>query len=187
MNAELITMNSLLSIDTQLFLFFNHLPHNAILNAIGLGISGAGSLGIIWYILGILFFFKEEKRDHWFFAPLLLVGIGTLVIADGILKPLIARTRPGLEIGAIILGGASHDYSFPSGHATMSFAAAFVLSRGMPRWKWVFYVLAVLISFSRMYVGKHYPLDVIGGALLGWGIGFLSIIITSKLKLLRKK
>lgn len=172
-------MNDLLSLDQQLFLFLNHLPHNEILNFLGLALSGVGTLGIIWFVLGIFFFIKEEKKNHWLFAPLVLAGLGTLLLADGILKPLIARLRPTVEMGAIILGNASSDYSFPSGHATMAFAGAVVLSHTEPKWKWFFYTLAALISFSRVYIGKHYPLDVVAGAILGIIIGWLSLMLGS--------
>jgi undecaprenyl-diphosphatase len=60
--------------------------------------------------------------------------------------------------------------SFPSGHAATSFACAYVLARAAPRFAILFYVLAALIAFSRSYVGVHYPLDVIAGALIGLGV-----------------
>jgi undecaprenyl-diphosphatase len=59
------------------------------------------------------------------------------------------------------------DGSFPSGHAATSFAAAMVLSFARPRWAPAFFLLALAIGFSRVYVGVHYPLDVVGGAALG--------------------
>jgi membrane-associated phospholipid phosphatase len=62
------------------------------------------------------------------------------------------------------------DASFPSGHAATSFAAATVLSFAWPRWAPAFYLLALAIGFSRVYVGVHYPLDIVGGALLGIGV-----------------
>lgn len=172
-------MNYFFFLDQQLFLILNHLPHNEVLNFLGLALSGVGTLGIIWFVLGIILFLREERKDHWFFAPLVLTGLGTLVFADGILKPLVARLRPTVEMGAIILGNGSTDFSFPSGHATMSFAAAVVLSREEPRWKWLFYLLAIAISFSRIYIGKHYPADVLAGAILGIIIGWLSLMLTS--------
>jgi undecaprenyl-diphosphatase len=69
------------------------------------------------------------------------------------------------------LGHVPHDPSFPSGHATMAFASATVLSYFKPRWAPAFFLLAVAIGYSRVYVGVHYPLDVLGGALLGLLIG----------------
>jgi undecaprenyl-diphosphatase len=59
------------------------------------------------------------------------------------------------------------DASFPSGHAATSFAAATILSFARPRWAPAFYLFALGIGFSRVYVGVHYPLDIVGGAVLG--------------------
>jgi undecaprenyl-diphosphatase len=59
------------------------------------------------------------------------------------------------------------DGSFPSGHAATSFAAATVLSFARPRWAPAFYLLALAIGSSRVYAGVHYPLDIVGGAVLG--------------------
>ena len=61
-------------------------------------------------------------------------------------------------------------YSFPSGHATVSFACATTLALAVPRLTWPLFTLATLISFSRVYVGVHYPLDVLAGAALGVAI-----------------
>lgn len=166
--------SSLLSFDQSLFLFINHLPHTPLTNALGLLLSGVGTAGIIWFLLGLFLFFREEKKDHWFFAPLFLAGGLSWFIVEVILKPLVARSRPGLELGAIFVGSTTNDsYSFPSGHATIAFAMAVVLSKKEPKWRWMFYVLAVFISLSRVFLGKHYPFDIAFGALIGYAIGLL--------------
>ena len=72
---------------------------------------------------------------------------------------------------------APHDGSFPSGHAATSFAAATVLTLYLPRWAPLWILLAVAIGFSRVYVGVHYPLDVVGGAVLG-------VLVATSLRLL---
>lgn len=154
-------MDALYRFDTELFTLINHLPHTNITDTLALAISGVGTAGIIWFILATILFFKEEKKDHWFFAPLVAAGGISWLLVEQILKPWVARSRPGLEAG----------FSFPSGHATIAFAMAVILSHKEPRFGWLFYTLAVLIALSRVYLGVHYPLDVFFGALLGWGIG----------------
>jgi undecaprenyl-diphosphatase len=72
-----------------------------------------------------------------------------------------------------------HDGSFPSGHAATSFAAATVLSFAFPRLAPALFLLAAAVGFSRVYVGVHYPLDVLGGAVLG-------VLVATALRLLVK-
>ena len=170
-------MERLLALDQQLFLLINHLPHLAVSNTVALAISGVGTAGIIWFTIAILLFLREEKKDHWFFLPFILAGGTSWTIVELFLKPLIARVRPNEIMSAIIVGSGSDGFSFPSGHATIAFAMAVVLSHKEPKWKWIFYTLAVLISLSRIYLGVHYPLDIIAGGVLGWGIGWLSLCI----------
>lgn len=171
-------MELILAFDQQMFLILNHLPHTGFSNVIALAISGIGTAGIIWFLITAVLFIKEEKKDHWFFLPFLFAGGTSWALVELILKPLVVRVRPTELMGAIIVGTTSHDFSMPSGHATIAWAMAVVLSRKEPKWKWVFYALALLISLSRIYLGKHYPLDVIIGAVVGWVIGSLSSTIT---------
>ena len=98
------------------------------------------------------------------------VGVAILVAESlsGALKLWIERDRPavGRPIPEPLLESPS-TFSFPSGHATVAFACATVLALALPRLRWPLFALAALIAFSRVYVGVHYPGDVLAGALLG--------------------
>lgn len=145
--------------DQQLFVLLNNLPHNGFFDGLARFLSGIGSFGLIWYIVGIL-------RARKFLPRLLVAGFASWILVEWILKPWIARPRPTPEIDG---------FSFPSGHATIAFAMAVILAKAQPRLRKWFFALAVAISFSRIYLGVHYPFDVIGGALLGVAIGKASL------------
>jgi undecaprenyl-diphosphatase len=84
------------------------------------------------------------------------------------LKQAVDRTRPSTVFSEPKpLVQAPHDHSLPSGHAASSFACATILAFYAPRWSPAFFLLAAAIAWSRVYVGVHYPLDVLGGAVLG--------------------
>ena len=106
---------------------------------------------------------------------LLALLIGAL-ITNIICKPAFARIRP-YEVmdGLVLFIGKQTDYSFPSGHACASFAAAFAGWKQLPRrFGGSMLVLAGLLAFSRLYVGVPYPSDVLGGILIGLFSGWLA-------------
>jgi undecaprenyl-diphosphatase len=168
-------MDIILSADKTLFLFLNHLPHNFPTNWMALMLSGAGTAGIVWFVLGILLILKEEEKDHWFIFPIFFATGLSLIISEILTKAFFARVRPTPDMGAIIVGVQNTDPSFPSTHATVAFAMAALLSYKEPKLKWFFYALAAFISFSRIYLGRHYPLDVIAGGFIGFCIGKLTV------------
>ena len=95
------------------------------------------------------------------------VALATVTV-DYVVKPLVDRHRPFTSIPAVdVITSRPHDASFPSGHAGNAFAGAVVLARTLPAWQAAWWILAALIAYSRIYVGVHYPADVIGGALIG--------------------
>jgi undecaprenyl-diphosphatase len=105
---------------------------------------------------------------------LLLVVLAADGIADLLalaIKRVVDVQRPAFRYAEPkALVPVPHDHSFPSGHAATSFACATTLAFAFPRLAVPLYVLAVAIAFSRVYVGVHYPLDLLGGAVLGIAI-----------------
>ena len=104
--------------------------------------------------------------------------IYNLVVLNVIMKNLFSRIRPYEVIDELTrIVPAPSDFSFPSGHAGHSFAAAVVMMVMLPRKYGVpALVLAILISVSRLYVGVHYPTDVLGGCIIGTIMAILSIL-----------
>jgi len=142
-----------------------------------------GYLGFVWIALAPLVAYLAKRN-----ALLATVFTATCVwsadlIALG-LKAATGRPRPFETIPqADPLVGATVGQSLPSGHAATSFAGAVVLSYLLPRSAPYLFLLATAIAFSRIYVGVHYPSDVVAGAALGAAVGLAGIAL---LRLLRR-
>ena len=132
-------------------------------------LSYAGSFGFVWIAIAVAISGFSWSRP-WLWTR---VGAAILIAESisGALKELFERDRPAVaDPDPETLVELPATFSFPSGHATVSFACATTLALAVPRLAVPLYALAVLISFSRVYVGVHYPLDVLAGAVLGVGI-----------------
>jgi undecaprenyl-diphosphatase len=129
----------------------------------------AGNNGAIWLAIGVVLAVVDPaNREAW----LICAALGPVAIGFNLLVKLaIRRQRPVLE-GLPPLGGAPSSLSFPSAHATSSFAVAVAMTRVDPAGALAF-VLAFSLAFSRPYLGMHYPSDVAAGAALGVILGLL--------------
>lgn len=131
-------------------------------------ITHLGDGGYLWIALGLaLLFFKKTRPIGFTVLVSLLIN---MVITNITLKDLIARPRPFVVNDAIItLIKAPGSFSFPSGHTSGSFSAMLALYHWVPKKIGVpAVILAALVAFSRMYVGVHYPTDILGGIVVGF-------------------
>ena len=173
-------------IDGQILLFIQEHVRNVACDVFFKGITHLGDAGIFWILLTIvLLCFKQTRKAGIYSACGLLAS---LVINNLILKNLIGRIRPyELVEGLRCIVPPAHDASFPSGHTGASFASAVSMYRQLSKKFAIFFiVLAALIAFSRLYVGIHYPTDVLGGLVTGIGIGILVNVIGDKIDNLKK-
>lgn len=132
-----------------------------------------------WFIYGVapavlaLWLWKGRKRALKVLVVAALAAGSSDFIAFRVIKPLVARPRPEYSVPGVDVrvpnGGRD---GFPSNHASNAAAAAFVLSSAYPGGTLAFAALAGLIAYSRVYVGAHYPGDVLAGLALGAAIGW---------------
>jgi membrane-associated phospholipid phosphatase len=143
--------------------------HSPAAETVGKALGKIGEYGAVWLVIGIVMAFVDsDNGENWVVAGLLgpiAIGLNFAV------KLVVRRPRPVLE-GLPALGGAPSSLSFPSAHATSSFACATAMTRIAPEAAFLF-ILAVAIGVCRPYLGMHYPSDVIAGAILGTALGLV--------------
>ena len=143
--------------------------HSPSLEKLAKALGKAGNNGAVWFALGVLLaVFDSSNREAW----LVCAFLGPIAIGlNYAIKVVVKRPRPVLE-GLPPLGGAPSSLSFPSAHATSSFAVATAMTRVDPLGALAF-VLAFALALGRPYLGMHYPSDVLAGAVLGVLLGLL--------------
>ena len=163
------------NIDLGIMMFVQENLRSEIGNAIMKFITHLGDGGWLWIVIGvILLLFKKTRLAG--FSVLISLAINAL-FTNVTLKDLIARPRPFHVSDQILpLIPLPSSFSFPSGHTSGSLTAAFALYKTTPKKYGVpAVILAALIGLSRIYVGVHYPTDVLAGAIIGVICGFISI------------
>jgi membrane-associated phospholipid phosphatase len=157
------------NVDEKLLLAMRTRGHSPLLERAARGLGKAGNNGAVWVGVGVvLAVFDSANREAW----LICAVLGPTAIAlNYLVKLVVKRPRPVLE-GLPPLGGAPSSLSFPSAHATSSFAVATAMARVEPLGALAF-VLAFALALGRPYLGMHYPSDVLAGVLLGVALGLI--------------
>ncbi len=175
-------MQYLLTLDRKAFLWINTQWTNPYLDIFFSAITWLGNGWIIIVSVAIFFALKRPAclRQHlpWLVAAMLLGGLCIFLLKKMVPRPRpLSDFAPLIEAGKVqlhILGEHLRYRSFPSGHTQTAFAAGTYLSLLLPRWTLLFVSLAGGVGLSRIYMGVHFPLDVIAGGMVGlvltWGV-----------------
>ncbi len=164
-------------VDVWAFLLFNlRGPRPVWLDWMMLGFTQIGS-GIVSLAIGLIFFSAGNRLA----ASELILGTLTLWITVELVKALVRRSRPFVQVTqARIVGFRAMGRSFPSGHTSQAFFMATWTASHFHASGWVWlmlYAAALLVGITRMYVGAHYPRDVLAGAILGSAWGLLGLLV----------
>jgi membrane-associated phospholipid phosphatase len=165
------------SIDAWVFLYFNLRGKRALwLDRIMLGFTQLGN-GLFAIFVALVLLLVDIHRLAYEF----ILGTLTLWLFVELIKTIIHRSRPFVKLTQTrIVGPHVHGCSFPSGHTSQTFFMATLLFKHFQHYFWVtilLYSLAVLVALTRMYVGAHYPRDVLAGFILGSVWGILGVIV----------
>jgi undecaprenyl-diphosphatase len=164
----------LYSIDLTVFYFFNHTLSVGFLDKFFSLITNVNNWYIAYIILLGISFTKGGTRGKLAVIGVILLIVVTDQTGYKILKEFFARPRPCQSLSDVLTPlGCNGTFSFPSNHALNNFAAAMFFYKLFPKLKWILFTTASLIAISRVYLGLHYPSDIIGGAIIGLAFGYI--------------
>lgn len=175
-------------VDYYLFIFINSKWVNPVFDVVFPAIRDKYFWAPLYIFLLFFFIINFKKKGYYLIILLILTIFVADQLSSSVLKPLIHRLRPCndsyLHNYIRLLVSSSSSFSFPSSHASNHFAIAFFLIKIFSaRFKWVFpvsLVWAAAISYAQVYVGLHFPLDIIAGAVLGAVIGISMGMFTNR-------
>jgi len=156
-------------VDLQLLHAMRTRGHTPGMEKLMKALGKAGNNGAIWVVLCLIVLAATDSNGESWFICALLAPVA--IALNYVVKLAVKRPRPALE-GLPPLGGAPSSLSFPSAHATSSFAVATAMTR-VDSWGALAFLLAFALSFGRPYLGMHYPSDVLAGAVLGVVLGLI--------------
>jgi membrane-associated phospholipid phosphatase len=142
--------------------------HSPVLDRAAVAYTTTGEYGAIWIVAALAGAgLDSDRRGDWLAAAALVPAALTV---NAVVKRVVRRRRPTLR-GLPPIGRSPGTFSFPSGHAATSFAGAIAISALEPRLRTAVLAAAGLMTFTRPFLGVHYPSDVLVGAAVGTALG----------------
>jgi len=171
--------------DVLVFMYLNmHGKRGPRLDTLMLAVTQIGNFIFAMFVSALLYVSGNHIVSYE-----LILGTMILGLVVQLMKTMIHRTRPYIKLKNIrIVGSRASGQSFPSGHTSQAFFIATVLISYQPQGLYLgilFYTVASLVGITRIYVGMHYPRDVIGGAMLGTVMGLFGVIINNYIFMVR--
>ncbi len=174
--------------DEALFRVINGLAgHSTALDWAALTFSNAGLLWVPGTLLA-LYWLWLSRREAVLAAPVLAASIGILDFVGARIKDVVARPRPCMSLPDIQhIEACGKVFGFPSNHAINTATVAGFLQVLYPRSGWVSWPLVFLVGLARIYIGAHYPTDVIAGWMIGAGCGAAVALLLKRWPTFRQK
>ena len=175
-------MDYIQQLDSDILVFIQEHLRNEPLSKFFIPVTHLGDWGLLTILVTLLFLMTPKYRRIGFMCVMGLI-LDALVI-NLLIKPIVGRMRPydAIENFNAIVPLFS-DKSFPSGHTAAAFVVAVIICKTLPKRYGIFAItLASLIGISRLYVGVHYPTDVLCAAIIGTIMGLLTVKIFSLLE-----
>jgi undecaprenyl-diphosphatase len=161
----------LYALDRWLFLVVNQTLRNPLFDHL-MPVLSDKWLGLTLAALAVPGLVVRHGRRAWPVIVLAILAVGLSDLGAGLLKHAVQRVRPCHVVAEVnLLAGCTRSFAMPSNHASNIFALAGTIGVLLPAWRWGLLALAAGVAYSRMYLGVHYPADVLVGAAWGGGLG----------------
>lgn len=171
-----------MTFDIQIFYFLNEaVGKSPLLDGIIVFCASYLAYLLVAVFLGLVFFSQYSKRDKWMI--LIVAGTATIIARFGIaelIRYFYHRPRPFAELPDVHALFTDPAWSFPSGHATFFFALSTVVYLYNKKWGIWFFIATLFITVGRVISGVHYPSDIIGGAVIGIVVAYLTAYFAKK-------